>query len=152
MTPYRPTGHMLQLIDEIAKADDLALRFWAAKNLHLETFAGGGGAFAIGDAVAGIADCVSAGEPNDDDHQLVLGPGGKLIGVRFNDEDPEDADDVDRLIYEIVRQPDAEVRCEGLLELVVLSLDMTEAEPFGGALSQSRFWGCANGHSTQASR
>ena len=149
MTPYRPTEEMSQLIDEIAATDDLALRFWAAKNLHLETFADGGGAFAIEDAVAEIASCVSAGEPNDADHQLVLGPCGELTGVRLNDEDPEDADDVDRLIYEIVRQSEAEVRRGGLLELVVLSLDMTEAEPFGGPLTQSRFWARANIHITE---
>lgn len=131
---------MLNLINQIAEADDVALRFWATKNLHLETFAGGGGAFAIEDAVAGIGECVSAGEPNDEDHELVLDQAGTIVGTRSFAAEPDEPDDVDRLIYAIIREPEISVRLEGLIELVALSLVMTEAEPFGGPLKQSRFW------------
>lgn len=138
--PYSPNDDMLDLLDEIAEAEDLGLRFWAACNLHLETFAGGGGAFAIDDAVAGIGDFVSLGEPGDEDLQPITDPEGHLVGVRRDDGDVDEPDDVDRLIYAIVSQTNAVERREGLLELVTLSLSMTEAEPFGGPLKQSRFW------------
>lgn len=146
---YSPSDDMLATIDAIAGLEDIAFRFWAAKTLYVNMSS----VFPCDDAEEVVTfvvdDAIEEGEPTDGAYQLILDDAGYIGGVGYEDEAPDQPRDDDRLIFEIVRQPDAAARRAGLIELATLSAITEENAGRGDRLVACRFWTAANGHITE---
>lgn len=149
---YQPSGDMLATINAIAGLEDITFRFWAAKTLHVNMSS----VFPCDDAEAVVTfvvdDAIEEGEPTDGAYQLIIDDAGYICGVGYEDLDPQEPCEYDRLIFEIARQPDAAARRAGLIEVATLSAITEENAGRGERLAECRFWTAANGHSTETQR
>lgn len=140
---YSPSERMRQTINGIAELEGLPFRFWAAKTLYvnLSSIAPCQDAEQV---VFSVVDAAVAGdEPTDGAYQIVFDETGNLAGVAHEDDDDQEAskpEEVDRLIYEIIRQSSVADRRDALTELATLCAISSENEAVGDRLNESRFW------------
>ena len=118
---YTPSEKMLVTINNIANHDDIAFRFWAAMTLYVNMST----LFPCADAedvvVFVVDDAVEEGEPTDSNYGLVVGENGQISGVSSAEFDADEPDEDERLVFEIMRQPEASARRAALIDLATRS-------------------------------
>lgn len=146
---YEVSELMYELIQGIAESTDLQFRFWAAMSLAhgMSSHSPPEEAeFVVGYVVE---DALDDNEPADGDYRLVLDGTGEITGVRDQDGDTDPPDDISRVVFEIVRLPDAKARQDALVELAQLAAAMQANPEIDQAIKSSRCWAAAQRMSTQ---